>query len=520
MSAWLILLAPLAPALVACLPRPDEAPRRMAMLSIAAALLALAVAAVTAVSVAIGGRITTPTLGAAGIGLGLHIDGLSAAVFLLVAFIGTVVLRYSKNYLAGDPGQGRFLRWMSVTLAAVLLLTIAGNLALFFLAWVATSIGLNRLLLFYPHRLGAELAAKKKFIASRVGDLCLLMAACLLLGAFGTLEFAPLFAAAKGHAPADLPTILAGLLMVAAALLKSAQLPVHGWLVEVMETPTPVSALLHAGIINAGGFLVLRMADLVVLSAPAMEMLVVVGGATALFGSLVMLTQTSVKAQLAYSTVAQMGFMMLQCGLGAFAAAALHLLAHSLYKAHAFLGSGSVVDQARAAWVPQGAPHPARVGLALAAALAAFAVVAGLAGWDPVSHPASFVLGAVLVMGLVHLGAQAFEGVSAPALAGRVAGLAALVAVAWFALQGAAQHVFGASLPPAPALRGPFDAALLVLVVASFAGVMLFQSAMAAPGQGQAGQRFWLAAHVHLSAGLYLNTLANRLVLRLWPARS
>jgi NAD(P)H-quinone oxidoreductase subunit 5 len=512
---WFILSAPLALILVACLPRPDAAPRRMATLAIGAAVLALAVAACTLVAVIIGGRIATPTLGAAGIGLGLHVDGLSAAIFLLVAFIGTVVLRYSRNYLAGDPGQGRFLRWMAFTLASVLLLTIAGNLALFILAWVATSVGLNKLLLFYPHRLGAELAAKKKFIASRVGDLCLLMAGSLLLGAFGTLEFAPLFAAARAAPAGDAPLVLAGLLMVAAALLKSAQLPVHGWLVEVMETPTPVSALLHAGIINAGGFLVLRMADVVVLSAPAMELLVLVGGATALFGSLVMLTQTSVKAQLAYSTVAQMGFMMLQCGLGAFAAAALHLLAHSLYKAHAFLGSGSVVDQAQAAWVPAGAPHPARVGLALAAALAGFSLVAVLAGWDPAAQPAAFVLGAVLVMGLVHLGAQAFEGASLPALAGRVAGMAALVAVGWFALQGAAQLAFGASLPPAPPLGGPFDAALLALVVISFAGVMLFQSAMAA----QRGQRFWLAAHVHLSAGLYLNTLANRLVLRFWPAR-
>ena len=347
-------------------------PGRMASRCLAAAFVALAVALTAAAAVTWHGKLTSPTLGWAGVGLAVHLDALSAIMFVLVSFIGVVVLRFSRNYLAGDPDQGRFFKWLAITLAAVLTLIISGNLAQFILAWLATSIGLGRLLLFYGNRPAAQLAAKKKFIVSRIGDVCLVSAAILLFSAFGTLEFAAMFAKAKALAAsgASAPGLeTAALLIVVAALLKSAQLPVHGWLIDVMETPTPVSALLHAGIINAGGFLILRLADIVVLSGPALETLVVVGGATALFGSVVMLTQSSVKASLAYSTVAQMGFMMLQCGLGAFPAALLHIVAHSLYKAHSFLSSGSIIDLARASWTPSpsGQPHPARLVVALVA---------------------------------------------------------------------------------------------------------------------------------------------------------
>jgi NAD(P)H-quinone oxidoreductase subunit 5 len=129
---------------------------------------------------------------------------------------------------------------------------------------------------------------------------------------------------------------------VAGAMLKSAQFPFHSWLPDTMETPTPVSALMHAGIINAGGFLVIRMAPLLSLSHPAMGFLALFGTITALFGSLVMLTHSSIKRVLAFSTIAQMGFMMLECGLGAFSLALLHLVSHALYKAYAFLSSGNL----------------------------------------------------------------------------------------------------------------------------------------------------------------------------------
>lgn len=277
-----------------------------------------------------------------------------------------------------------------------------------------------------------------------------------------------------------------------------------------------MSALLHAGVINAGGFLVLRFADVISLSSPSMEILVIVGGVTALFGSVVMLTQTSVKVSLAYSTIAQMGFMMLQCGLGAFAAALLHIVAHSLYKAHAFLSSGSVIDLARASWSPSpgGQPHPARMAMIVGLVLAAALVVGTLFGATITAQPGVFALGAVVMLGLAHLITQAFDERPSLYVVGRTAALALVVSLAYFGLQWAVEHVLAGSLPPVQALRGPLDLVIVALVVLAFAAVTVFQSVL--PGKADAPR--WQAAYVHLANGLYVNTLANRLVLRFWPS--
>jgi NAD(P)H-quinone oxidoreductase subunit 5 len=517
---WLVLAGPLALIAIGATAAAtaNAAPRATADRAVLAATAALAVAVLTGLAVVLWGPMATPTLGLRGIGLGVYVDGLSAVMFVLVAFIGVVVLRYSRNYMDGDPDHGRFVQWMALTLAAVLVLIVSGNLVQFIAAWIATSVGLNRLLLFYGDRQAARLAARKKFVASRVGDACLVLAAILLLATFGTLDFAGLFAGAEamreaGSAPGAVT--LVAVLVVVAALLKSAQLPFHGWLIEVMETPTPVSALLHAGIINAGGFLVLRLADVVVLSAGAMETLAIVGGATALFGSVVMLTQTSVKVSLAYSTVAQMGFMMLQCGLGAFPAALLHIVAHSLYKAHAFLSSGSIIDLARASWAPTpgGQPHPARLVLAMAVVFAVALAVAAFFGAGLQQKPGAFALGAILLFGLLHLVANAIDERPNTFVIARTAVVALAVAVAYFALQAGAERLMAGSLPPTQPLTGALDLAILALVILSFGALTVFQSLMAR----HAGAPAWQALYVHLSHGLYLNTYANRLVLRHWP---
>ena len=272
--AWLALLGPVVLVAAAVSFKTAPAIRAINDRAVLAATFALAVALATMVAVIISGPMISMTLGFAGIGFGLYIDMLSAIMFLLVSFVGLVVMRYSRTYLDGDPRQSVFMTWLLLTLAAILTVIISGNLAQFILAWVATSVGLNKLLLFYGERQAAQLAAKKKFIASRIGDVCLIGAAILLLSVFGTLEFSSLFAQAKLAAASGQQSSLVGVvavLIVVAALLKSAQLPMHGWLIEVMETPTPVSALLHAGIINAGGFLVLRMADMLVLSGMALD---------------------------------------------------------------------------------------------------------------------------------------------------------------------------------------------------------------------------------------------------------
>jgi NAD(P)H-quinone oxidoreductase subunit 5 len=308
----------------------------------------------------------------------------------------------------------------------------------------------------------------------------------------------------------------AALLLVIAAMLTSAQFPLHGWLIEVMETPTPVSALLHAGIINAGGFLLLRLAHVVSLSLPSLDVLAIVGGVTALFGSVVMLTQTSIKVSLAYSTIAQMGFMMLECGLGAFSAALLHIVAHSLYKAHAFLSSGSVIDIARASWTPSpgGKPHPLRMFIAIAGVLLITFAVSVIFGATLQQRPGVFALAAVLLLGLTHLVANGIDERPNLYVVARTVVLAAATACVYFALQLAAERLLAASLPPSPAARGPIDIAIVSAVILSFATVVFLQGLV----PRHAGEPKWQALYAHVANGFYVNTIANRLVLRLWPS--
>ena len=376
----------------------------------------------------------------------------------------------------------------------------------------ATSLALHRLLLFYPERANAQVAGRKKFIAARAGDALLIVAAVLLARAFATTDIATILeaarvAAAAGEVPAGV--LPATLLIAAAALLKSAQFPTHGWLAEVMETPTPVSALLHAGIINAGGFLVVRFADVMLLSASSLHVLAIVGGFTALFGSVVMLTQTSIKVALAYSTIAQMGFMLLQCGLGAFTAAVLHIVAHSLYKAHAFLASGSVIDLARASWVPK-AETRSRVGVLLASvagAVAIFLATGWAVGFAVAEKPAILVLGAILVMGLTLLLAQALEGRPQGYVVGRTLATGVLVAVVYFALQTGAETLLAGTVPLA-ALTDALTLGVMAAVVVAFAALTALQ--ILAPYKADAPA--WRRSYVAIANGFYANAWFNRLV--------
>jgi NAD(P)H-quinone oxidoreductase subunit 5 len=519
---WWIAAGPLAIALTGAFPGPKSArtPASVNRLALAAAALAILTATVTALAVAIGGPLRTETLGAAGIGLSFYLDSLSAAMFCLVSFIGLIVIAYSRNYMDGDRRQITFTRFLCLTLASVLLLIVSGNLLSLVFAWIATSLGLHELLVFYPERPAAVIAARKKFVVSRLGDLCLLGAMALIYRQFASLDYATIFAGSgtmrvSGDVPGGMH--LAAVLLVGAALLKSAQFPTHGWLIEVMETPTPVSALLHAGIINAGGFLVLRLSNVIALSVPSLEVLAIVGGITALFGSVVMLTQTSVKVSLAYSTIAQMGFMMLECGLAAFPAALLHIIAHSLYKAHAFLSSGSVIDIARASWTPSpgGKPHPARMLFAIAGVLAIALAVSRVFGAAPAQQPGVFALGAVLLLSVIHLVANGIDERPNFYVVARTFVYAGVVGTVYFALQFAAERLFGGSFPADQALHGPVAVGIAAFVVLSFA-VVVFLQGLVPRGDG-VSQR-WQALYAHVSNGFYVNTVANRLVLRFWPS--
>ena len=450
----------------------------------------------------------TATLAA---GFALQLDVVSAVMMTLVSFIGWIVVRYAAVYLDGEARQGTFMAWLCATLAMVLLLVSAGSLVQLVAAWIATSLTLHRLLLFYPERIAAQRAARKKFVTARASDAALIGAAVLLAMAYGTTDITAILSAARIGTGGTSAMTAAGLLAIA-ALLKSAQFPLHGWLTEVMEAPTPVSALLHAGVINAGGFLLIRFADVLLLAPGILAALVIVGGFTALFGGLVMLTQPAVKTSLAWSTVGQMGFMIMQCGLALFPLALLHIALHSLYKAHAFLASGGAVEQIAATRRPGpvAVPRPAAVGRAFLAALALFALMAVAADWAfgfQHKSPQATALGAILIFGVAYLLAQGLADTAPRALTRRMGVYALAASVGYFALHAAALWLTAGTLPATPA-PGALEWTLMVLGVLSFGLVAVAQSMFPlwAYHPAAAGLR------VHLSNGLYANALFDRLL--------
>jgi len=494
--------------------RPGRRPRFLSRLAEASALFAMVVAAISAVLLILHGSGDSRLIGLQGLGLSIRLDAVSVVMFLLVSFIGWVVVRYAATYLDGEARQGAFTGWLCMTLAAVLVLVLSGNLVQLVLAWVATSLFLHRLLLFYPDRIAAQRAAAKKFVTARLGDVALICAAVLLTLAYGTTDIAQILSAARAGNGGGLAIAAAGFL-AAAALLKSAQFPMHGWLTEVMETPTPVSALLHAGVINAGGFLLIRFADVMLLAPGVLAVLVMIGGFTALFGGLVMLTQPAVKTSLAWSTVAQMGFMILECGLGLFPLALLHIVAHSLYKAHSFLASGGAVDliAANRRPGPVAIPKAGAVGRAFLLALAIYAVVGFGFGFQHKS-PQAIALGAILIFGVAYMLAQGLADAAPRALTQRTIVYAVATSVSYFALQVFAVWLTSGVLPATPA-PGPLQWALIVLAVISFGLVAIVQAMFPlwAYHPAAAGLR------VHLSNGFYANAVFDRL-LRGWRLRN
>jgi NAD(P)H-quinone oxidoreductase subunit 5 len=442
----------------------------------------------------------------------LRLDVAGAVMLVLVGFIGLVILHFSRRYLDGDGGQTRYVRWFLATLASVALLVLSNHLLMIWLAWLGTSLSLHQLLTFYPDRAPALIAAHKKFISSRLADVCLLGAFVLLARSFGSAELDVLFARLEADPSLgrSAPVQVAALLLAVAAALKCAQLPFHGWLIQVMEAPTPVSALLHAGVVNLGGFLMIRLAPLMVQVEAAQTLLVVGGSATAVVASLVMMTRVSIKVALAWSTCAQMGFMLLECGLGAYSLALLHLVSHSLYKAHAFLSSGSTVD----VWRAQSQTEPAgKIGLAAwgVAGVASLVLVGGLArvvDGDPGEAPASFVLAGVVAVALTPLVGRAL----ADGLGKRVRWIASALglAVAYFGWHTVFGHLV--EIEGGPSALLPVRVAI---VAVSFGLLFLLYAVMAARPSG----RIATALYGPLFAGLFLDELFTRLTFRIWPAR-
>ncbi|WP_168565676.1 proton-conducting transporter transmembrane domain-containing protein [Crateriforma spongiae] len=489
----------------------------------------------------------------------LRLDGLAAIMLVLISTLAVVIARYSLRYLDGEAAQGRFFRWIAVATGSVSLLVLSSNLALFILFWVATSLSLHQLLVHYRHRPAAGIAAWKKFFISRLGDLCLIIAAVLLWQNFGTLDFQAMFAStadAIGSAGVETPVQVAVWLLIAGAATKSAQVPFHTWLPQTMETPTPVSALMHGGIVNAGGYLIIRTSPIVSQVPAALATLAMVGLVTAVFAALVMMTQTNIKRKLAYSTIAQMGFMMLQCGLGAFGVALLHLIAHSVFKANAFLASGELprfdlVDDKTGK--STGASHAAdqagdsSVSPVFARPLVSFAIIASqvaliltllsVFGFDPLHKPGGIVLACVMSISLFALSmprlsmSQSTSSGFGPTetqagvmrwgqrLVGRShAGLPSHRAIAARVVLMVAAYVaaltfvvFIASTDLSHAAMAPVQWSVGVVAILAFVGLAWIQRQV----MWGDGQR-WLALYVHVRNGFYVDAWLRRRI-RLLP---
>lgn len=491
---------------------PQQRPHPVFALGRAAAVFALFIALAATAAVFLQGPLVSPILGMGDFGLSIRFDALSIVMLWLVAFVGVLVVQFSRNYLDGDPHHARFIGGLCLTIGAVMLLVLSGNLVQLVLAWLGTSLALHRLLVFYGDRRGAIIAARKKFIAARTGDVLLVIAAILFARAFGTGDLGALLAA--GREALDAGTMPAGVgvaavFVVLSAALKSAMFPFHGWLLEVMETPTPVSALLHAGLINAGTFLIVRLGDLVFLYPPALHLLIFIGGFTALFASVAMITQSSVKVSLAYSSAAHMGFMLMLCGFGAHSVAIMHLVAHSCYKAHAFLSSGSIVEyvQAMGSQELKEAPRPLALLAGLVGALIIFVTLGTLLGIDLTKRPGETALGAIFVMATTYLLSKALSGAPRAYVIGRMALAAVAVTLAFFALELTAAWILGDTVAVFPTPE-PLTVVVMMAAVAAFGVVTLLHAMLPALTDTRLGR----TAYVHLKHGLYANALLDRLI--------
>ncbi|RTE86024.1 MULTISPECIES: NADH-quinone oxidoreductase subunit L [Gammaproteobacteria] len=266
-------------------------------------------------------------------------------MLLMILVVAFAVINFSKVALQEEPRKSVYWRYLFGTLGSVFIVIVSNHLLILWLAWVCISLCVHNLLLFYPERPRALLAAHKKFIIARIAEISLLGGFLLYGFHVDSFYLSDLLSRAP-ELDMSAPAIVAGSTLIAVAvLLKCAQLPAHGWLIQVVESPTPVSALLHAGVVNLGGFLLIVLAPIVLAVDAARWVILVVAGLGSIVAALIMTTRISYKVRLAWSTSAQMGLMLVEIALGMYELAVVHIVAHSFYKAYAFLSSGSAVNE-------------------------------------------------------------------------------------------------------------------------------------------------------------------------------
>src|SRR5712664_1858735 len=285
--------------------------------------------------------------------IGFLIDRLSALMMVVVTFVSLMVHVYTVGYMADDPGYQRFFAYIALFTFSMLMLVMANNFLQLFFGWEAVGLVSYLLIGFWYTRPSAIYANLKAFLVNRVGDFGFLLAIALVLAYFGTLDYAAVFSRAPSMAGATLevipgaPWLLLSAICIGlfiGAMGKSAQFPLHVWLPDSMEGPTPISALIHAAtMVTAGIFMVARMSPLFELSQTALSLVLVIGGITAFFMALVAVVQNDIKRVVAYSTLSQLGYMTVALGVSAYGAGIFHLMTHAFFKALLFLAAGSVI---------------------------------------------------------------------------------------------------------------------------------------------------------------------------------
>ena len=278
---------------------------------------------------------------------GYLLDPLSSVMVLVVTLVGFLIHVYSIGYMGHDPGYARYMSYLNLFMFAMLTLVLGANYMVLFVGWEGVGLCSYLLIGFWFEKQSASDAGKKAFIVNRIGDAGFLIGIFLIFVTFGTLDFRAVMAAAA-HMPVEYAWggtfTLIGILLFVGATGKSAQIPLYVWLPDAMEGPTPVSALIHAAtMVTAGVYMVARSAAIYAHAPKALLVVAVIGALTAIFAATIGLVQNDIKRVLAYSTVSQLGYMFLACGVGAFGAGIFHLGTHAFFKALLFLGSGSVI---------------------------------------------------------------------------------------------------------------------------------------------------------------------------------
>jgi len=450
------------------------------------------------------------TSGQLDIHIGLSIDRLTAVMLVLVTTVSSLVHIYTIGYMHGEPGYARFFSYIALFTFSMLMLVLSDNLLQLFVFWEAVGLCSYLLISHWYERPSACNAATKAFIVNRVGDFGFILGLFLVWYSFGSLDFAVVFPKVAGLAQETMNVLgpfggtwnvsvmtMMCLLLFTGAVGKSAQVPLHVWLPDAMEGPTPISALIHAAtMVTAGVFMVARLAPLYNASPTAMTVVALVGAVTMMMGATIALTQTDIKRVVAYSTMSQLGYMVMACGLGAYTAGMYHLLTHGAFKALLFLGCGSVIvalhheqDMRRMGGLKDKLPITYWTFVIGSLALAGFPLTAGFFSKDDllVSSWSSGPLGQVLtICGLITAGLTAFYSFR-------------LVFVTFWGSSRVDPHHAGHVHEPSATITTPLLVLAVLSILAGYVGIPGFLEPVF-HGEGTGGHHEGGAAYVIMAA--------------------